>query len=206
MKKASLISKEMKRFYRFRKALTIILISGLFMVFFSTTTLAQATIQLPPLSEAALKFSPGQLVSKEMKMSKQFISLNELLLIDELILKIKKFREFGVYQTSPIPPELQCRQITVLVTKSKPGTLSDLETHLNLTNFTNFKKIDLLIELEIVDDLLLVQPQIRSWLTYIVTMKICKSIDIRTINKLMDYQGEVLISIKKVLLKALETD
>jgi len=205
MKKASMISKEIKRFYRFRKALTIIFIIGLFMAFFSTTTLAQVTIQLPPLSEAALKFSPGQLVSSDMKLSNQFRSLNELLLIDELILKIKKFREFGVYKTSPIPPDLQCHQITVLI-KAKIATLDDLKTHLELTDFTKFKKIDLLIELEIVDDLLLVQPQIRSWLTYIVTSRVCKSIDIHTINKLMDSQKELLISIKEKLLEALETD
>ena len=122
---------------------------GAFSVVFSTKTLGKEFGLMTPLSEAAIKFSPGQLVSEKVKQNKQFIWLNQLLLIDELILKQEK-----MLRCPPIDMWSICLQVKLLYdAKWEVVKLLDdapLECEL-------FKPLDILVELEIVDDLLLVQ-------------------------------------------------
>ena len=205
MKKDSMVSEWRGRGQGFRTLLTIICIAGVFMLFFPIATLGQTQSagSLPPLSEAAIKFSPGKLVSKDLKGSKQFIYINELLLIDELILKTKKFSGYDMFTTPSIPKELSCRQLSVLL-KEKEETLDNLEYAISEPYCLDFKKYDLLVELEIVDDLLLVQQAVSIYLNQVIAQSGCKSLSADQVKMLMGQQKKILMKIKDGLLNFLE--
>ena len=175
------------------------------MLFFPAVTLSQmqSAGELPPLSEASLTFSPGKFISKHLKRSHQFIFLNELLLIDELILKTKKLSGDDMFKTPPIPKELRCRELAILF-KEKEQTLNLLEYAISEPYPLGFRKYDLLVESEIVDDLLLVQQSISSYLNQVITQSSCKPFSADQVKKVMGEQKKLLIRIKEGLLNSLE--
>lgn len=205
MKKDTMISRGTGNGHGFKIALTIISIAGIFMLFFPTATLGQtqSTGSLSPLSEGALKFSPGKFVSEYLKRSKQFIFINELLLIDELILKTKKFSGYDMFMVPSIPKELICRQLAILL-KEKEETLNNLDYAISEPHSLGFRKYDLLVELEIVDDLLLVQQAILNYLNQVIAQSSCKSFSKDQVKMLMSEQKKLLMRIKDGLLNSLE--
>jgi hypothetical protein len=163
----------------------------------------QSGESLPPLSEAAIKFSPGKFVSEDLKSSYQFVLINELLLIDELILKTKKFSGYDMFTAPLIPKELSCRQLTILL-EEKEETLNNLEYAISEPYCLYFKKYDLLVELEIVDDLLLVQQAVSSYLNQVIAQSGCKSFSADQVKMLMGEQKKMLMKIKDGLLNSFE--
>jgi hypothetical protein len=124
-----------------------------------TAATAQESVSLPPLSEAALKFSPGQLISDQLRKHGQFLRLNELLVVDELILKQIKLLRPQEQKRPIVSKDLVCQQVKVLVV-NKGKILKELGQATDHTDFAALSRLDLLIELEIVDDLLLVQTDV----------------------------------------------
>lgn len=175
-----------------------------FIIIYPAKAQGQDYKMLSPLDEAALKHSPGNLISDELKRSRQFLLLNELLLTDELILKQTRMKDLTYEKEEcsciPDPTELICEQVKVLL-KKKEEIVSELAKIAEQTDIGNLKDIDLLIELEIVDDLILVQPQIKDAL--IELMRLCRSKSFNEIKRLMKTQMEVLIKKKEVILKGL---
>jgi len=174
-----------------------------------TKAFSQGSQTLSPLDEAALKHSPGNFISEKLKTSDQFLFLNELLMIDELLLKQLKFRDnIGNGKDSskeecndvPDPTELICEQVKVLLIKKEKIT-SRLVKATEDTNFDELENIDLLIELEIVDDLIIVQPQVKEALAEL--MKLCRSKSFNVIKRLLKEQMEVLLRKKELILKGL---
>jgi len=167
--------------------------------------MAQEYKSIPPLDEAALKHSPGNLISEKLKKSKQFYLLNELVVIDELLLKQTKLKD--LVKDDPdckcpgeIPEELYCQQLEVILLRKK-ANVEKLDEATAGTNFKEFESLDLLIELEIVDDLLIVQPEVRRALYDIIKSRKCRGLRIKGAQSLMDKQGQVLIKKKKAIIK-----
>lgn len=162
---------------------------------------------LLPLDEAALKHSPGNLISEKLKTSDQFLLLNELLLIDELILKQTRIKDVSIDQkkdecaTVPNPEELICAQVKVILQKKKEIT-STLGKATLATDYGQFSDIDLLIELEIVDDLIIIQPQIKEALYEL--MRLCRLMGVKDVNSLINEQVETLVKKKKLILYGIE--
>ena len=181
------------------------------LLIFSTPVYSLNTQPLAPLDEAALKHSPGNLISENLKKSEQFLFLNELLMIDELILKQLKFKDaFGDGKDPskeecdccdvPDPSELICEQVKVLL-KKKEEIASRLVKATEDTKFSELEDIDLLIELEIVDDLIIVQPQVKDALVEL--MRLCRFKSFNEIKRLLKLQMEVLLRKKEFILKGL---
>lgn len=134
--------------------------------------------------------------------SQQVQLLNELLLIDELILKQATLWASANQSSSVISEGLVCQEVDVLVSK-KEKTVSRLSEATARTDFSKLKQIDLLSELEIVDDLLIDQPKIRDVLGEL--LRSCRRRDIEKVRALMDRQGEALVTKKEAILKALKS-
>lgn len=68
----------------------------------------------------------------------------------------------------------------------------------------SFRKFDLLVDQEIVDDLLLVQQDIESYLLHTVTQTSRKPMSMEQVKALMSEQERLLTRIKDGILNALE--
>ena len=180
------------------KVLTVMFVIGAFAVIFSTKALGKEFGLLSPLSEAAIKFSPGYLVSDEVKRHKHFVLLNQLLLIDELILKQEK-----MLRCPPIDLESICIQVKLLY-DAKWKTVELLGD--NTLNCELFKSLDILVELEIVDDLLLVQKDVREFLWYFLTRykEPCKIDFPCKVDPLVEKQITLLEKTKETLIKCFD--